>query len=528
MASQTSPRHVLNRLVALAIVGVVVTSVVFAQGVAASNHSDPLPAEQVVSSDGTVSVWERAPFPLRADMESTSTTVPNALLTLQDQDGNTRDLAKDPVGVYPNDSVVRLTFDDARASYDGGLEGREVTVVAARLSDDAAVPSVATVEGTLGLLTGSNVDGDGSFELVERTTLDDGTVAVEHRVDRPGQYVYFAATHEEGRDGLSADASGELTIDGKVTVVGVERVDVEETAASVSPPSESIPAGTDATVSVASNLDDADRVVHAFVIYDEETFLDQQFTVALNGAPDGEFEPAEDVTVRSTIASVDGEAAVETDASVMGTPVDGRVYGTGGVGDIVVYIAQGLAVSGPPTETSGETGLDASAVVFEGDPDPTSFEIGTLGDWSPGEYRWIYVGQDADSTRFSTATGTVSIGEAQTDVEEETDEDDSSDSDWREYLDDEDADEETPATATGGDAGNGAGNGDSTVETDDRSPTTVGDRETTVGASERSSGDEPGPSSSPVETLGGVTPTLVVLLLAIVGTLAGVTYYRRQ
>ena len=402
-----------SRLVVGLVTLMVASSMLTGVPLVGADHTGALPADQVFEATDAVDVWERSMLPLRADMSSARWTVPNALWTLEDEDGNTKDLNKDPVGVFTVGTTITLTFDQGRAQT-SNLANDDVTVVAARLeeSGDLETDDATTVSEALDLLTADNVNANASFELVARTALDgDGEATVQHTVSAPGQYVYLAATNESGRQGLVVDAQGNLSIDGNVTVVGVEQVAVERAQAHV-PVQTSVVRGRNITFAAHSRLA-GPNVSHAVVVYDEQTFINQQFTLSIDAPPSRDFDVANNSTIEHSLAAVNGIARLEGGFSALGVDLDdGRVARQVTVGTILDFIANETGQPRPQNVPTGAAVLHASVTAVNGTPNET-IKVGTFANWTAGRnYQWIYVAVGDNSSDVSTAEGEILVRSA--------------------------------------------------------------------------------------------------------------------
>ncbi|MFB6161395.1 MAG: PGF-pre-PGF domain-containing protein [Haloferacaceae archaeon] len=385
--------------------------------VAAHPGSASIPEDEVVTADPGVYVWERSVFPLQVDLGSAATKVPVGDVRARVA-GTEASIENQRFGVVTAGNEVRLTFDDARAS-NAQLGGTDVTVVAARVTGDEGPTTVAEAAD---LLSTENANENATFEVVaEDVALDgEGTREFTFIPDASGRYVFLATVSSGGGVDVTG---GEISLSSDVTVVGVDRVLVQRAPAQVSPPTRGVVAGNDATFNVVDSPLSGTDVTHVLAVYKADTFAGspESFSES-NGATftfvvdesdiDDEFTLA-DAELEHSIGNTVGVADVDDGISVNGADLnDGRVARSVGMGTVVDVVASDLEANSPATEATGDTTLYASVRgVASTSPQPR-LTVETLGNWSAGTYRYVYVAmQEDDQSALTTTTGTLEVVE---------------------------------------------------------------------------------------------------------------------
>lgn len=239
----------------------------------ASGHTGPLPSDQVFEATDNISVWDRSVFTLRSDPSSANVQIPNAFVELENNTGKTGNLNKNPIAVYDPREPIDLIFDDARAGT-GDFDGNTTELLRAHIDSDANV-TARTFSGAVDLLTQENANGNATFEEVEPSaSLDqNGEATFTDTLSQPGEYIYFLALNETPDRGFVVDGNGNLSVDGEVTVIGVEQVTVRTGDPQIAPPTRTIVKGQSATFTVAHpGVTGTENVTHVFALYNEANF----------------------------------------------------------------------------------------------------------------------------------------------------------------------------------------------------------------------------------------------------------------
>ncbi len=409
-----------DRLAVLAVLGLVAGLTVGAvPGAVIADHTDPPPSDETFTAAEGIDVWERAFLPLRADTENASVSVPNADWRVRDADDDETSLNRDPVGVYDEDQTVTLTFDPSDASFSSSsFDGTDVELIAAHVeeSGDASVPS--NVSEALDLLTLENANENASFTEVTTKTLGSGSEAFSFNPDDSGVYVFFLAVPESGEDGFVIDGSGNISsVDGNVSIIGVEAVAVRKGEPNVDAPS-SVVRGDSADFTVNDPAVAGEPLHHLVVLYHESTFENGDFVLNLTDDPNRDFDVENNSTILTSIDEVNGVATLEEPVGAFGVEVDdGSFSGSASTASIVEFVAESAGTDQPGVEDfdpNSDVILHGSAVGANRSA-TTTLTVETFGNWTAGEYRWVYIVVCDESRESAALTGTLSVEEESTD-----------------------------------------------------------------------------------------------------------------
>lgn len=415
------------------------TTLVVAPPVAADGHTAPPPASETFAAEDDVHVWERSFLTLRADAGDAAATIPNADWRVRGPEGDEASLNRDPIPIYDEGSEVTLGFEEFRARKSGVFGDADVEVVRAHVDSVETDRTPQTFSDAIDVLT-ENGAADATFESVAETQLDDGSLTVSDTPGRSGSYLYFAFT--EAGDGVEV-SGGDLSVTDAVTVVGVERVDVRSGTGDVSAPT-SVQRGENATFDVDASGLSGDQVAQAVVLYDEETYVQQYVRLDATDAIDRDFDLANDTRLETSIARVNGVARVDGGLDRFGTSVDdGTINRAADVTSIVDLVAEGTRGGLDAVESTGDVELDASVASINQSGRQATLDVGTLGNWTTGDYRWVYLAAGDDSRDLYVQTDTLQVreetrsdpggggggGDDSDDDDNDDDDDDSSDDD---------------------------------------------------------------------------------------------------
>ena len=425
-----------------------------------------IPDAQVfeVSEDGQINAWERAAYPLRTDDTDAATQIPQPA-TVQgerlgegsftdENDGvDSKSLVtefgneRNPMGVHDTGDVT-ISFDADRATagtYDQ-LNGQDnVEVVAARLTpvDGREVP-MSSADAFELFSDIDNANRNASFEILnDDTAIDSAGSLTETASFSPGHYVVFAAVHEDGREGMqtvetgAAVEDGNISIDGDVTIIGMDQLSVQEGAAEIDSPDDPEP-GDNLTFEVDTTdaFDESEdgSVTHAVAVYNRTTFEDARFDLVVDESELGnDFELSESAQLEHSISETNGIARVEPGTTINGNDLtDGRVSRPVGASSVLDFIADEAGTNDPNTHpitaggasyTETET-LNASMTAINGADRETEISVDTFGNFSEGEYRYVVVSTlDDNESQVSTTTGTLQLQAEAADDDEDEDDD---------------------------------------------------------------------------------------------------------
>lgn len=413
-----------------ALVSVLVLGALAVGATAAADQG--VPDDETVEIEENVTVWERAVLPLRADVEAAGTVVDGQRL-LVDRNSQTS-LNRDELAVFDN-GTVPVEFSAVDGADVSQLAGENVSVLvgydAPGASNDGASAIPGSVDDASDLLEDVNrSEGEegtafslGSLELDEAN----GTGTYQLEADEPGYYS-VALVHGD----VFEDTNGTVDVvdDPDGTVVGVEYVPVQSAQSTVSAP-DAVEPGEDVTVDVSAFEGDAGEgdVSHTVVLYDEATLTDTNVTLDVPSEID-ENVSTEDVTVEQEIAELDGVfdgdvGAFDGDVGAFGgdggfgafeVPSTVSTFGTIEVDGLLKDATPVMGLDGLQTNVTGNVSLDASAAVRTDAPASEELTVGTLGNWTEGEYRYVHVATRSNETSgFETATGRLTVAASEDD-----------------------------------------------------------------------------------------------------------------
>lgn len=379
----------------------------------AIDHTDPPPSDESFAASDNITVWERSLLPLRADSADAAQQVPNADWRVRPVDAPETTLNLDPVGIYANDTPVTVTFDLSTAGGDPSAFGGEpVELIAAHVEEtgDGAVP--ATVSDAVDLLASEDANANASFTAVTNATLNSttGDQTFTYTPTAPGVHLFFLAINESGRDGFVVDAAGNVSLDGNVSIIGVEAIGVRKGPPSVSAPIEVVQ-GDSADFTVDARVDGA-NVKHLVVLYHEDTYVTADFVLELNASPSKDFDVRNNSSIVTSIDEVNGVASLSESISAFGVDVnDGRFSGTAPTSAVVEFVAESVGTDQPGIrdfDTANTVVLDGSAAGANTTAS-TTLTVQTFGNWSTGTYRWVYVAAGRSTEESTASTGTLTV-----------------------------------------------------------------------------------------------------------------------
>lgn len=357
--------------------------------------------------------WERAPLPLRANSDDAATSVRNLNLFFETETDSVS-ANRERLAVFQQGQTVRLEFDDADGANTDQFAGDEVQLL--------------VLEGAAGVGSLSNLTDNATFDnrtataqlSTEAVTIDvlddaagvdqldaDGDITIPYTPTQDTGYVFALVRVDSGR-GLQT-ATGDLTLNGGVTVLGVESIPVQTRNSSVAPTRSQFQAGKNVTFAADSRLA-AGSVSHAIVLYNESTFIDQQLVISSN-ASFGEILQREttgnNFTIEHSIAQVNGVSRVDGEGSLFGRPLSpGQRSGLIDFETLIAVLVNGTAAEGTNTVATDDVVLDGSGTVVLNTTSSRQINVSTFRNVSGGEYRWLHI---ATGSSTSTDTGTVTL-----------------------------------------------------------------------------------------------------------------------
>jgi len=429
---QTYRKTILALLLTLVMIGSPIATTVGA----AQIDADATNSTVTVKETPNVDVWEFAGEPLRADTSNADTVVdiPSSLSAVNKSD-NTEQTVRTTHprnrGVFTAGTTVDFTFRSTSAAPTPNatlnLTSDTTQVHVARLEEDLSEDNVdnANRPDTLGELrdnlTNENVNQNASFRnitgQVNLANVNATPFSFDYTFDESGMYAVMVSRHEAGQQGFNVtdedrDNFGNISVESNVLIGAVEGVAVQETQATVNnEPSDPAP-GDSLTFDVSSGLSGS-NINHSVVVYKESTFTGSSVSAGYPGTNSiDESTSLSEFNYTWSIGTVNGVSNISDEVSVLGrtATTDGMLNQRGptDVTDIVSEIADELNTSEPEGDT-GDTTLNAS-MTAQIDNSDTEITVETFGNWTEGDYRYIYVASTGENSQeFSTTNGTINL-----------------------------------------------------------------------------------------------------------------------
>ncbi|MDS0300139.1 PGF-pre-PGF domain-containing protein [Halogeometricum sp. S1BR25-6] len=376
---------------------------------------------QFVDASDSVSVWQKAAFPLRVNAASSSgTVVENQRMTVlaEEQSAEIR-LNKQQLAVFNPDDEIEMSFKSRSPVSTQAFEDAEVQLLVAKAGPNSSAllsGSNLSTNGLLDTLTNAEQSGNVAFELQDLGRLQDGTTSASYDVSEsgaargPGQYAFFIVQTTEG-DGFTVN-DGSLAVDGKARVLGADIAVVQAAEASASVMTEDPAPGDEVTFDVDSTFTHS-NVSHAIMLYNESQYANSWTRFTVSG-PMNEKLSADQVSVTSTIIGVNGTRNVTGTTRIGGVTIgDGVVQGETRVGSVADWLADQPSGASTDAETPGQTTgswLDASVTAVSSTDGTATISVQSEESWADGTYRYVYLAQANGQNNLSTTTGTIELG----------------------------------------------------------------------------------------------------------------------
>lgn len=397
----------LQKLTVGVVCSLVLLSVVAPMSGVAAAQADDGPSVGTVSVTDSVSVWERAPLPLRTDPGG-PTQVEGMSLFFNAPQQNTGDvpLNKPTLSVYDTGEPITMDFRSSLGAGTESFAGEDAQLIAVRLENESSMQRFTGgfSPSAVGDLVASDAD-DVSVEVLDDEAgvgaIDEnGELNVSYTPEESGGYVFMVATVDSG-DGFVAEGD-DLNAANDVTVVGMDTALVHDAESDVKPDSAQVAPGDDVSFQVQSNVDGED-VTHGVVVYRKAELVSQRATATLEGDLDRNLS-TDQLTVETTLDRVEGTSDVQDDATLLGVNLGDDRFNLpmtlDGLFDVVA------------TETQNGQGqedvLHASMTVVEAGPDGT-VTVQTGEDWPNGNYRFVHVATAENGSQISTSDGRITV-----------------------------------------------------------------------------------------------------------------------
>jgi len=368
-----------------------------------------------------VSVWERAAFPFRLETDDAAKSVRNGGLDVAYTEENTGDISarKPKLAVYSTGDTV-----DAKlaSGVDGAgttdLKDTDTKLVVARMepsqSNTDSLDLLPTSVGEIkNFFDTEDANQNASFRTIDTgKTSGTGTLDADVKFDKAGAYALFLTTG----DAVSADKSGDISISGETTIIGMDTAVVEEKPADVTNKPTSVVDGNSASFTVNTPTDEKTNV--SVALYDTSKWINSYTVVRLTEKINTDLS-GDDFTIKHSISEVNGEAELADPYSMFGVDIGpASRAGSFSASSVIQFLTEEAddrtdrSVTKPNTDATDDTVMDASMVTKVEQEGPVTVDLQTYENWSTGQYTWVVVTGGNDAGDIQTATSTLNVKES--------------------------------------------------------------------------------------------------------------------
>ncbi|WP_199722473.1 PGF-CTERM sorting domain-containing protein [Haloarcula sp. Atlit-47R] len=368
----------------------------------------PVAESQSISVTENVDVWERSPLTLRTTSEGPTTIVaPRTFINVESAATGNLPLNKRTVTIHERNESINMSFEPRIGAGTRSLAGDEAQLLAVKLDQ---VPATAGINASnistasLGDVFENNSDTTSS-ELLDDAdgvgTIDEnGDLNASYTPESGGAYGFVLVTVDEGDEGLSV-SDGNVSVNGTVTVVGVEQAIVQDNASTVEPTQNPVNPGDNVTLDIDTEMED-ENATHAVMLVRRGELQRQSSTVTVSGELNESFSQ-DQITVENSFDNVSGVATVGDNTSLAGINLSENqslpAIGLQGIFGVVVSEAE--------SDADGDV-IHASATVVSADSD-ANVTVQTLDSWPNGAYQYVHVAVGNETGTINSDTGTVTV-----------------------------------------------------------------------------------------------------------------------
>ncbi|MGB9953276.1 PGF-CTERM sorting domain-containing protein [Haloarcula marismortui] len=368
----------------------------------------PVAESQSISVTENVDVWERSPLTLRTTSEGPTTIVaPRTFINVESAATGNLPLNKRTVTIHERNESINMSFEPRIGAGTRSLAGDEAQLLAVKLDQ---VPATAGINASnistasLGDVFENNSDTTSS-ELLDDAdgvgTIDEnGELNASYTPESDGAYGFVLVTVDEGDEGLSV-SDGNVSVNGTVTVVGVEQAIVQDNASTVEPTQNPVNPGDNVTLDIDTEMED-ENATHAVMLVRRGELQRQSSTVTVSGELNESFSQ-DQITVENSFDNVSGVATVGDNTSLAGINLSENqslpAIGLQGIFGVVVSEAE--------SDADGDV-IHASATVVSADSD-ANVTVQTLDSWPNGAYQYVHVAVGNETGTINSDTGTVTV-----------------------------------------------------------------------------------------------------------------------
>lgn len=395
----------------MAAVFVVVGALVLAGPLSATTAvgATPVSESQSISVTENVDVWERAPLTLRTTSEgNTTVTVPRTFINVESAATGDLPLNKRTATVHERNESISMSFEPRIGAGTRTLADDEAQLLAVNLNRAPTTQGANTsdVTASLGDVFENNSD-TAAVELLDDDegvgTIDEnGELNASYTPESGGAYAFVLVTVDEG-DGVSV-SDDNVSVDGSVTVVGLEQAIVQDNASSVEPTENRLNPGDNVTFDVETEMED-ESATHAVLLVRKGELERQTSRVTVSGELNETFSQ-DQISVENSFDSVNGVASVGNNTTIAGTNLSSGQS----IPPIGLQGLFGMVVSEADEDADSEV-VHASVTVVSGDADGT-VTVQTLDGWPNGAYQYVHVAVGNETGTINSDSGTVALSQA--------------------------------------------------------------------------------------------------------------------
>ncbi|KAA9397850.1 PGF-CTERM sorting domain-containing protein [Haloarcula sp. CBA1130] len=368
----------------------------------------PVAESQSVSVTENVDVWERSPLTLRTTSEGPTTIVaPQTFINVESAATGDLPLNKRTMTIHERNESINLSFESRIGAGTRALAGDEAQLLAVKVDEAPTTAGVNTSNISAASLDDvfANNSNITSSELLDDSEgvgaiSAEGEVNASYTPESGGAYGFVLVTVDEGDEGLSV-SDGNVSVNGNVTVVGVEQAVVQDNASNVERTQNPVNPGDNVTLNVDTEIED-ENVTHAVLLVRQGELQRQSSTVTVSGELNESFS-TDQITVENSFDGVSGVATVGDNTSIAGVNLSGNQS----IPAIGLQGLFGTLISEAESDAEGDV-IHASATLASGDSD-TNVTVQTLDSWPNGAYQYVHVAVGTESGSINSDTGTVAL-----------------------------------------------------------------------------------------------------------------------
>jgi len=374
--------------------------------VASTAGATPVAESQSISVSDDISVWERSPLTLRTTSEGPTTIVaPRTFINVESAATGDLPLNKRTVTIHERNEPINMSFEPRVGAGTRSLAGDDAQLLAVKLNraPTTAGANANDISASLGdvFANNSNIKSSALLDDAEGVgTIDeDGELTASYTPESGGVYGFVMVTVDDG-EGLSV-SDDNVSVDGDVTVVGVEQAVVQDNASNAERTQNPVNPGENVTLDVDTEMED-ESVVHAVVLVRQGELQRQSSTVTVSGDLNEDFS-SNQVSVENSFDGVSGVATVGSGTGLAGATLsESQSIPPLGLGGLF-----GMVLTDAESDAEGDV-IHASATVVADDPD-ASVTVQTQDSWPNGAYQYVHVAVGTESGTINSDTGTVAV-----------------------------------------------------------------------------------------------------------------------